>query len=321
MKTTIYLIFALMIIFLSCRKPNNNNNNNNNNTVCNHSLMAFKKCSNDSYMLIEVDTLTGRSSVNSFYPCVRKANGCYLAKDNCYYSLQSDSLGGLKLYKFDLKNKTTDILLYTGSPRITTDAFRFYLVYNNVYDKLYYLESYVNGASYSWEFYEIIISGNTFSDRTITPLPSPDGIFSPILLDEHSGDMYFYSRDRFNKYIPSTNKVLPTTLFKNHSHFLLQYSKRDSMFYDFKYPEFFKIDHRTEVVTAITNLSPTITNGYTNSTFDACKNQYILQSGGYPSDSNINLFWLDVKTGKVMKHLNTYDSYIVYFVAMLHHKN
>ncbi|MCD6011934.1 MAG: hypothetical protein K0Q79_1796 [Flavipsychrobacter sp.] len=139
----------------------------------------------------------------------------------------------------------------------------------------------------------------------------PTTMFPPFFVDEFTGNMYYNSYFGFNVYNPNTNEnreiSIPLSIGC-----LLQFNKNDGMFYGFKSQEFFcKFNPSTNLLTEINSLAiPPISNGYDFSTFDSCKNQYIVHDNGYLiDDTTVNIYWVDLKTAKIVKHTSAKGLY------------
>ena len=307
MKYLIPFSILLIISFVSCRKQHTDTPEK----VCNSSLYAFRYVGHNAYALIEVDPETGKGAATSYFPPIRHVEYEQPIKNNCLYGFQADSAGELILYKFDLKNKTTETLRYTGvniTPNTLKDA-ELCLSYSAALDKFYYTYIYFDSRRNLYtQFYEITISGNSFSDTTLIPDPTNFSIYRPAYTNDRTGEMYVKcSYTGWCKYDLASNKIKNTFRYKE---FFLEYNNSDNNFYCLSENNFCKIDATTDVLTTIDTLKfLNGTNGGDFVTSDQCKQQYIIGQFKYGSDTTIDIYWLDMKTGAIKKHINARDEY------------
>ncbi len=316
MKTTAYIL-VILLLFSACRKKKVDPPPS---KQCNYALIAFKQIGKDSLQMIGVDTNTGES-IYSLYNFIHlySGMGAFNINEKNYYAFQRDALGKIYVCRYNWITNKIDKLAYSGALDTLSHPYTAAIVYNKYSEKYYY--QYSDWLDlYEFKLFELDINDNKCTDIEIIFTPRLDGM-SSLFINESNGEVCFFARYNFYKYDYRSNTTMsiPYSGIKPSN---LVYNPNDSMFYGIlRYgvspDKFCKMSPETGSVTVIETLTSQPNDNNFNGTIDICKNQYIIRKGGYiggyETDTNINIYWLDIKTGAVVKHINTVDSYINLF--------
>ena len=312
MKTTIY-IAILFCLSISCKKPKQP-------PIappkqCKNSFIALKQVGTDSLRLIDVDTATGESTNTIYNFVIRKqGNGVYIPEEKLYYTFQQDEVGKIFLVRYHLDNNQTDILNYSGAISSLPDPASGQILYSAKYAKLFYIHVYAVSSSQESKIFELIIDGTTCTEKEVSPSRGISSVIVWPIINEATGELCFSTYgEGYQVYNPGTRKTAKH--IPNNSIISTIFNPNDSMFYGIDYQHnpvsFCKRTPQTGDVITIKPLSINFDRYYIHSTFDVCKNQYILQIGGHIFDgSTANIYWIDVKTGNVVKEIHSNDRYL-----------
>ncbi len=291
MKTANFVFYLLIAtVGFSCKKPKENK-------VCNTSYLAWYWDLNDSLILNELNASGVSISNGLFLPVQFNPDLIYDKNDKCFYCIQSNYLThDLFLYRFDVKNKKTDIITYSGQPFIQNRPTDWSLAYNGFKDK-FYLQYYdLNKHNELDAGYEVTISGNTFTLDEFTQLRQYHFSYAPYI-DELTGAMYFSTP--FLIYPSNTVPPIDPALYKP------VFNTNDGMMYGIgpitpDQDGLWKFDTQKGIRTLVGPIAFTGHIGYT--TFDACNNQYIIQF--YDS-----VLCIDAKNASIVKRYKTDKEY------------
>lgn len=298
------LASLLGILIVSCTKHKDDK-------VCKNLYVAWKNVTPDSVVLTEVNA-DGKSISGSSYQRIR-INGysCYNKADRCIYSLQQKGDGTVEIYRFDTKNKTTDLI--SGVPPFQLGSGNTCFFSSNLANTLYY-SNVDNGTAYAQrKVVEISITGNTYTYHTIEALYDHPVLQIPGV-DEQTGDIYL--EDGTLRYTPGSNSVM--SLPTGQKLLLMQFNPNNGAFYGFNYVyrasnpllladgvAFIKLIPGTGEMSVVKIFPFSFLNGYSYVTFDQCSDSYILQQ----VSTNTDIYWINSNNGKITKHIVPSEQY------------
>ncbi|MCW3121762.1 MAG: hypothetical protein JWQ38_1254 [Flavipsychrobacter sp.] len=301
---TFHLCSLTALLFLSCTKHKDNK-------VCNDSFVAWKKVTQDSVVLTDVNADGKSISGSSYTPVRSNGTSCYNKADRCMYTLQLKGDGAVDIYRFDTKNKKTDII--SGAPSFKMGSGNICFFSSNVGNKLYYSNVDYGSAYDQRKVLEITISGNTYTCHTIEALYDHPVLRVPGV-DERTGDIYL--EDGTLRYTPGSNSV--TALPAGQKLLLMQFNSNDGAFYGFNYVyrannpllptdgvAFIKQIPGTGEMSVVKVFPLSFLDEYSYFTFDPCSNSYILQQGG----TSTNIYWINCSNGEITKHIVSSEQY------------
>lgn len=281
-----------------------------------YSLFAFKKIAPPDlkFKMVSINTQTGESIENLPFPVVLNYWGYLSQEEKAYYTLQTDTVGYLLLYKFDLIEKTTTQYggPYVGNTLPTgVHASQYQLSYSKSTGKFYCFNAIVDDNTHSYDSHigVINLTGSTFTIDEIKPIPAPDKIYRPLLANDINGDILFVAGNGIYTYHPHENTF---NVNIDHSFSLEVFNTNDNniyYIYNYKKPQFCKASPLSGDVTVIDTITYMKENSIYYSSFDQKNNIFIIQILDNYTDSNISIYWLDVKNGNIKKQLRVKDSF------------
>lgn len=304
-----YLLLFLLGVMPACRKENKGSDEK----KCNYTLFALQATRPGYYKLVTVDTATGNSIDNLPFPDIYGSQGYLDPRSKCYYSIEADSAGGMKLYKMDLVSKTTSVFNSSGWGGKSS----FGLTYSTVSKLFYFL--YVDETNYIPEsfLYSIATSGDSFKYESVDLKPRQYDFYNGLLANEKTGEIYFvkrHSRYKINPINYEVGKVSNGFEIAGWPY----YSRNDDMIYGARSGGgdtliLLKENPEDGTISRIGAVSPPVypvynfDTKYVGGAFDECRNQYIFHK--VVSDNKAYLYWLDVKSGRMVKHLKPQEPY------------
>ena len=140
----------------------------------------------------------------------------------------------------------------------------------------------------------------TFSEKEIFSVDTTIAVISTPVIDENTGELYFFSSPNLVKVNPATGTSSIVNTYTNVVPHFLQYVPSDGMFYGvnvYSTPyTFIRIDPETGDVASLAQMSYFIL-GNMGQTFDYCSNLYILYGAAAT-------YWINPLNGEVVKQSN-----------------
>ncbi len=226
--------------------------------------------------------------------------GIYDPGTNKFYLFTASyrSSTGIRLMCYDLADGTmstvgTSLALDTVSQGYWDD---YELAFNGTTKKLYC----VTHSSSVDRLYEIDFAGGAYTEREIYAADQRNVISSPVV-DDITGWVYFVSGTALKKVEPHSGASAIAADLHGMTVDELQFNGLSNIYAvnTSKTPyHFIRIDVGTGAISDISELPDFNRNA--SHTFDYCRNQYILRLGR-------DIYWIDLGSGKTVKHLADYD--------------
>jgi|GEM_PF-2927382 len=299
------LTALLGVLFMSCTKHKEDK-------VCNNLYVAWKNVTQDSVVLTEVNADGKSISGSSYQPIRINGASCYNKVDRCIYSLQLKGDGTVGIYRFDTKNKKSDII--NGVPPFKMGSGNACFFSSNIGNKLYYSNVDYGSAYAQRKVVEITISGNTYTYRNIEVLYDHPPLLQIPGVDEQTGDIYL--EDGTLRYTPGSNSV--TSLPAGRKLLLMQFNPNNGAFFGFNYVyradnpllpadgvAFIKMIPGTGQMSVVKIFPFSFLSGYSYVTFDQCTNSYVLQQ----VSTNTDIYWINSSNGEITKHIVPSEQY------------